>query len=65
MIKDRKTFDTPDSKKVSGESQVNQCTMQLPVFEDGILFISPLLSFRGQGLRIEKVKKKDCIKSIG
>lgn len=58
MIKDRKTFDTPDSKKASGESQVNQCTMQLPVFEDGILFISPLLSFRGQGLRIEKVKKK-------
>ena len=38
--------------------------MQLTVSEDGVLRISTLLLFRGQGLRIEKVKRSNWIEEL-
>ena len=62
MIKDWKFLTQLTVKKFL--VKVNQCTVQLTIFEDGILRISPLLLFRGQGLPIKKVKRSNCITRV-
>ena len=41
-----------------------QCTVQLTVFADGIPRIRPLLTFRGQGLRIKNSEKEQWDKRV-